>query len=148
MASPHAHPYQEPPAGDDTAAIGDVADRRLWALAAAVAAAHRAGADGRCTNLQCHRQPAPCEPARNAHAATQRARRAPASPPPPPPPADDHPARGRAAVPCGPSGRAGLLDPPERIAPVDPATDRSVFAPFRRPDAAASRQQHQEEERP
>jgi hypothetical protein len=148
MALPHAHPYQEPPTDGDTAAIGDVTDRRLWALAAAVAAAHRAGADGRCTNLQCHGQPSPCGPARNAHAAAQLARRRPPDSPQPSPPADRHPARGRAAVPCGPSGLAGLLDPPQRTAPVDAATDRSVFAPFRRPVAAATRQHHQEEERP
>lgn len=149
MASPRAHSYQEPPPDADTAPIGDVADRRLWALAAAVAAAHRAGTDGRCTNLQCHGQPAPCGPARRVHTATQLARRPPVSPQPQPspPPADHHPASGRAAVPYGPSGLAGLLDPPQRTAPVDTATDRSVFAPFRRPNAAAT-QQHHEEERP
>ncbi|WP_430788162.1 hypothetical protein [Actinoplanes sp. G11-F43] len=146
MAPPHAHPFEKPPPDGDTCAIGDVVDRRLWALAAAVAAAHRAGTDGRCTNLLCHGQPAPCEPARSAHAAAQLARRPPASPLPLPP-TDDHPARGRAAVPYGPSGFAGLLDPPERTTTADAATDRRVFTPFRRPDAAATRQQHQEEER-
>lgn len=140
MASPHDHPYDEPPPDGDTAATGDVADRRLWALASAVAAAHPAGTDGRCTNLLCHGQPAPCGPARSAYTAAQLARR-------PPPPVDGHPARGRAAVPSGPSGFAGLLDAPESTTPVDAATDRRVFAPFRRPDAAAT-QQHKEEQRP
>jgi hypothetical protein len=140
MTSPHARPHEEPPAISGPIASGDVADRRLWALAAAVAAAHPAGADGRCTNLQCHGQSAPCEPARNAYAAAHRARR----PPDSPPPAAGHPARGRAAVPVGPSGRAGLLDPPEGTTPVDPATDRKVFTPSRGPWPPTTRR-HQEE---
>jgi len=147
MASPY-RPAQQQPALDGRAARpDDVSDPLLWALAAAVTSAHQPGPDGLCTNLQCHGRSAPCAPARAAHQAAQLARHAPAAPATTPPTADQHPARGRAAVPCWPSGLAGLLAEPEPTVPVDATDDATVFTPFRRPFAAATHQ-HQEEERP
>lgn len=148
MASPH-RPAQLQPALDGAASRpDDVSDPLLWALAAAVTSAHQPGPDGLCTNLQCHGRRAPCAPARAAHHAAQLARHAPTAPETTPPAADQHPARGRAAVPRGPSGLAGLLAEPEPATPVDGADDATVFTPFRRPFAAATHQQHQEDERP
>jgi hypothetical protein len=140
MASPHRPEQQDPPL-HRRPEPDDLHDHTLWALAAVIAGAHRTGADGLCTNLRCHGQRAPCGRARTAHVAAQLARRAPASSAPPR--ADRHPARGHAAVFCGPSGFAGLLEPPEPTAAVDATTDPTVFAPFRRPLAAA--QPHQED---
>jgi hypothetical protein len=148
MASPHRPAQQQPPLDGRTRRPDDVSDPLLWALAAAVTSAHQPGLDGLCTNLQCHGRRAPCAPARAAHHAAQLARHAPAAPTTTPAEADQHPARGRAAVPSGPSGLAGLLTEPEPTAPVDATDDATVFTPFRRPNAAATHQQPQEEESP
>jgi hypothetical protein len=134
VASPHRPKQQDPPLHSRSPEPDDLHDHTLWALAAVITAAHRAGGDGFCTNLQCHGQRAPCDPARSAHTAAQLVRWAPASWAPPT--VDRHPARGRSAVFCGPSGLAGLIEPPEPTAAVDATTDPTVFAPFRRPLAA------------
>ncbi|WP_328463594.1 hypothetical protein OHA21_38350 [Actinoplanes sp. NBC_00393] len=143
MASPYRPTQQQPALDGRTSRPDDVSDPLLWALAAAVTSAHQPGPDGLCTNLQCRGRSAPCAPARAARHAAQLARHKPAATTPPA--ADQHPARGRAAV---PSGLAGLLTEPEPTAPVDATDDATVFTPFRRPDAAATHQQHQKEERP
>ena len=60
----------------------DVTDPLLWALAMDVAAAHRPGPKGDCTNLQCRGQRGACRALRAAQRAVQLARPTPASPPP------------------------------------------------------------------
>jgi len=85
-------------ASDLTAPPDDITDPLLWRLALDVAAAHPAGDDGRCRNLQCADQPGPCAAGRNARRALHLARTTPpaaAHRPPPPPPTL---ARGRATV--------------------------------------------------
>jgi hypothetical protein len=138
MASPQTRHRELPPSSGDASNTSEIVDRPLWALAVAVASAHRAGADGLCANLQCLGQPAPCGPARTAEDAVRLARRPLAEPMPSP--MVRHPACGRAAVPAGPSGFVSLLAPPEPTTPVGPATDATVFTPFRRPLAAATQQ--------
>lgn len=142
MASPHRPQQHHAPASGRSPEPDDVHDHTLWALAAAVTAAHRAGADGLCTNLQCHGQRAPCGPARTAHAAARLARRPPTAPRSSPS-ADRHPARGR-AVSYRPSGLAGLIDAPEPTTAVDATNEPTVFTPFRRPLAAATPRQQEE----
>jgi hypothetical protein len=145
MASPHRPAHRDPAPRGCAPAPHDVSDPLLWALAAAVTSAHRRGPDGLCTNLQCRGRQAPCEPARAAHRAAQLARRPPASPATTPPPPEPHPARGRAAVPSGPSGLAGPLAEPEPTAPADTLTGHPrVFARFRRPLAAATHRQREQ----
>ncbi|MBQ1050827.1 hypothetical protein KBX50_20430 [Micromonospora sp. C51] len=64
------------PHSDRTAPPDDVTDRLLWTLAIDVAAAHRPGPDGTCTNLQCRgQQPGPCWARRTAQRAERHARR-------------------------------------------------------------------------
>jgi hypothetical protein len=152
MASPHPQ-HEEPHLIDRGPTPDDVTEPMLWALAVAVASAHRPDIDGRCTNLQCHGQQTPCQPARTAHHAGRLARRIPDPEPPtpePPPPVDHRPAIGRAVVvPTGPSGFVSHFQPvpttPVPMPPVSGEPDTAhVFAPFRRPPAATADQDPEE----
>jgi hypothetical protein len=134
MASPH--PNQS--TGEPMPPSSDVADPMLFKLATDIAAAHHPAADGACVSLLCRDRPYPCEPARLAHRAVQKARRSTAEEPTPAPPPEP-PARGRATVPTsparvtGPSGFAAIMQP--TVTPRVPAEPGAapVFAPFRRP---------------
>ncbi|MGC4806802.1 hypothetical protein [Micromonospora sp. DT233] len=53
----------------DAAVPSDVTDLLLWRLAYDVAAAHQPDESGRCPNLLCNHQPAPCEALTNAERA-------------------------------------------------------------------------------
>lgn len=52
----------------------DVTDPLLWTLAVGVAAAHRPGPGGACTNLQCRGQRGTCWALRTSHRAAHQAR--------------------------------------------------------------------------
>ncbi|MFI7208058.1 hypothetical protein [Micromonospora aurantiaca (nom. illeg.)] len=106
---------------DRIAAPDDVTDRLLWALAVDVAAAHQAGPDGACTNLQCRGQHGPCWALRTAQRAEQHARRATTTLAPPPAPPSPRPVgapRGRAPVPAAPRRFTGWFTPAHPPAPL------------------------------
>ncbi|MEU2661436.1 hypothetical protein [Micromonospora sp. NPDC007220] len=144
MAHP-AHPEnrsQRP--SDRTAVPDDVTDRLLWALAVDVAAAHRPGSDGACTNLQCRGQHGPCWALRTARRAEQRARRATTLAPPSAPPSSRPVgvARGRASVPAVPRRFTGWFTPAHPPTPLMRPTPVPHAAPaesrlHRRPPVAA-----------
>ncbi|MET8147855.1 hypothetical protein ACIBSW_24875 [Actinoplanes sp. NPDC049668] len=132
MASPAPPDHQGQPSIARLPAPDDVTDPLLWTCAADVAAAHRQGPDGTCTNLQCRGQRAPCAAACAAYRAAQLARADPGTAPVHQPP----PARGRATVPTGPSGFAALVPAP--ATPRARPAPKSVFASFRRPGVRAA----------
>ncbi|WP_229401802.1 hypothetical protein [Micromonospora okii] len=58
----------------DAVAPSDVTDTLLWRLAYDVAEAHQPDEHGRCPNLLCEHQPAPCAPLANAERAMRLSR--------------------------------------------------------------------------